>query len=69
MQGYEWRVRLAGNADKAHGAAGQAPGHDADRLDSEALVRALALADRPQRENLELAGRCGYLQARLEAAD
>lgn len=31
--------------------------------------RALELADKLQHQNLELAGRCGYLQAKLEAAE
>jgi hypothetical protein len=79
-QGYEWRVQLDGGAclpdrsgrrvddDRVDG--GVAP--SADGVDSvaeevgEALVRALGLVERLQRENLELAGRVGFLQGKLQ---
>ena len=32
----------------------------------DALIQALALADRLSRENVELAGRCGFLQAKVQ---
>lgn len=54
-----------------------------DRMDDQVVMAALALAEevrgdkeqlredyqRLQQQNLELAGRCGYLQAKLEAAE
>ncbi len=79
-QGYEWRVQLDGVAclpgsrpcrvddDRPVGATMPA----ADRVDGaaeevgEALVRALGLVERLQRENLELAGRVGFLQGKLQ---
>jgi excisionase family DNA binding protein len=36
---------------------------------NEALLRALGLVDRLQRENMELAGRVGFLQAKLQSAE
>ena len=79
-QGYEWRVQLDGGAclpdrsgrrvddDRVDGGVAPSP----DGVDSvaeevsEALVRALGLVERLQRENLELAGRVGFLQGRLQ---
>jgi excisionase family DNA binding protein len=36
---------------------------------NEALLKALAFAERLQRENMELAGRVGFLQAKLQTAE
>jgi excisionase family DNA binding protein len=54
---------------------GQAAGGESatsPRLDepaNEALLKALAFAERLQRENMELAGRVGFLQAKLQTAE
>ena len=39
------------------------------RPSDQALLKALELSDRLQRENMELAGRVGFLQAKLQAAE
>lgn len=79
-QGYEWRVQLDGAACPPGGQACRVDGDRVDgravstvgRVDSvadevgEALVRALALVEWLQRENLELAGRVGFLQGKLQ---
>lgn len=75
-QGYEWRVRLDGagcppggrgcRVDDGPVDGGAAPAAGAGGEVGEALVRAVALAERLQRENLELAGRVGFLQGRLQ---
>lgn len=69
--------------DSTDGEDGQEDVHDSQedvQVDHAALVRAFEvigereqektqLIERLQHQNLELAGRCGYLQARLEAAE
>ncbi len=81
-QGYEWRVQLDGVACPPGGQARRVDGNRlvgaavpvAGRVDGaadevgEALVRALGLVERLQRENLELAGRVGFLQGKLQEA-
>ena len=65
-----------------NGQAGQVPGTDqvvaqtsghldvqAPEPQNEALLKALSLVDRLQRENMELAGRVGFLQAKLQTAE
>ena len=68
-QGYEWRIVLGA---QAQGASRQLNGDDAQvggepmqsrQADSGALA---AVVDRLSRENVELAGRCGFLQARVQ---
>ncbi len=79
-QGYEWRVHLDGAArppgkpsrrvDDNRVDSRTAPAaNGVDRMAEEisaALVRALELVERLQRENLELAGRVGFLQGKLQ---
>ncbi len=79
-QGYEWRVQLVGatcppgmsgcrvDDDRGDGRSAPAAGGVDSATDEvgEALVRALGLVERLQRENLELAGRVGFLQGKLQ---
>ncbi len=79
-QGYEWRIQLDGAArlpgrpsrrvDDNRVDSRTAPtANGVDRVAeevSEALVRALELVERLQREKLELAGRVGFLQGKLQ---
>ncbi len=79
-QGYEWRVQLDGATCLPGGQAcrvddGRVDGMIAPAMGGvdraadevgEALVRALGLVERLQRENLELAGRVGFLQGKLQ---
>ncbi len=81
-QGYEWRVQLDGatcppgrsgcrvDDDRGDGRSAPAVGGVDSATDEvgEALVRALGLVERLQRENLELAGRVGFLQGKLQEA-
>ncbi len=68
------------NTDEEDGQNGVQDAQDDVHLDHAALVRAFEvigerehektqLIERLQQQNLELAGRCGYLQARLEASE
>jgi hypothetical protein len=79
-QGFEWRVQLDGTSDHLDGQPVQSPPQPAVHVDSieepspaavtePALLKTLDLVDRLQRENLELAGQVGFLQAKLQAAE
>ena len=79
-QGYEWRVQLDGAACLSGGRACRGGSARVDGMVApaagwvesaaeevgEALVRAVGLVERLQRENLELAGRVGFLQGKLQ---
>lgn len=60
----------SGREEAAPATASSEPADQVDaRLDSgrdQAMLKALDLADRLQRENMELAGRLGFLQAKLQ---
>ena len=72
-QGYEWRVRLDGATRQPDTATSQASRQGAgqvdSRLDTAALTQALALVEKQEQTIMELAGRCGYLQAQLQQRD
>jgi excisionase family DNA binding protein len=72
-------VQLNGQGGNLPGGADQGDTHVPDHADSpagphseasnEALLKALDFAERLQRENMELAGRVGFLQAKLQTAE
>jgi excisionase family DNA binding protein len=79
-QGYEWRIHLNStdevdtpavqvdsNAVQLDGTPNQAKQEPHSTSES-ALVRALDLVEKLQHENLELAGRVGFYQAKLQDA-
>jgi excisionase family DNA binding protein len=79
-QGYEWRIHLNStnevdtpavqvdsNAVQVDGTPDQAKQEPTSTSES-ALVRALDLVEKLQHENLELAGRVGFYQAKLQDA-
>ena len=72
-QGYEWRVILDGTQDKADGTIDKVSRQDAVHLDSQAdtgaLQQALALIEKQEQQIVELAGQCGFLQAKLQERD
>ena len=47
-------------------ASGRHPSWSGPPLSPDALIHALALADRLSRENVELAGRCGFYQSEIQ---
>ena len=82
-QGYEWRIRPGEVPDQVDAHLDGQMDDSTDQPDDQVVMAALALAEevrgdkeqmredyqRLQQQNLELAGRCGYLQAKLEAAE
>lgn len=69
-------VQLDGRDDQPTGPDGRLDTQPAAQVDthdgaasSQALLKALELTDRLQRENMELAGRVGFLQAKLQVAE
>ncbi len=69
-------VQVADRAGQVPGQHGHVPSHAAGQVDGTsgpgsgaALLKALELTDRLQRENMELAGRVGFLQAKLQTAE
>ena len=73
-------ARAADQVDGVDGSNDQLPGQDGQAagrvmttspppVGEQALLKALELTDRLQRENMELAGRVGFLQAKLQAAE
>jgi hypothetical protein len=68
MQLPSYAVRLNGHAGQVLGSDKQVETR-ALEPQKEVLVQALSLVDRLQRENMELAARVGFLQAKLETAE
>jgi excisionase family DNA binding protein len=79
-QGFEWRVQLDSVSDHLDGQPVQVPPQVTVHVDSTedpspaaatepGLLKALDIVDRLQRENLELAGQVGFLQAKLQVAE
>ena len=65
-------VHLPGHADQAPSQADKRADEENARIPAgseRALLKALELTDRLQRENMELAGRVGFLQAKLQTAE
>jgi excisionase family DNA binding protein len=72
-------VHLNGRPDQVPGTADQVDGQPIEATSStlgasddaphEPLLKALGLVERLQRENMELAGRVGFLQAKLQTAE
>ncbi len=75
-QGYEWSIHLDNAVQVDRGAVhldntAVQPTEDAHptRADEHALLRTLELVEKLQRENLDLAGRVGFYQAKLQDAE
>ncbi len=68
-QGFEWRIHVDSQAVQVDGHHVQEPPHAAVQLDNQPqsssdVLKALEIIERLQRENMELAGRLGFYQAR-----
>ena len=79
-QGYEWRVRVGGMrgqmdtpAGRQNGQVDGTPVNAAVHVDAAPaapeVLKALELVDRLQRDNQQLAGQVGFLQAKLQDAE